>query len=348
MALVNMRDLVYHAYENRYAICSFDLVDIDFLHALLGAAEQSKSSVILNISENRFNHQRFAVFMAAVERAVHIAHIPVAIQIDKITTFGAMHKGIKYGCNAVKLGDSDDIHDITGLAHRCGITVEGSAGNDSNAAACDIIAVPGASVWNKSKDIPLDFQLPGGARRSVNIPLAMDCDIELRDDNFDPLIDNGVAKLNLSDTVIGNSTMKKQVLRYMHLSGSAGQADAAVAYSRPWRNVEHLIVYNTSLSDENGIRDMINRGTVELARIPGVREVVAGKAIHEDSKFRYTWLIRFCSREVVEFYKEHPVHKHFADNHFRPYALERITTDYEILNYHEGVHFDQDCCRATG
>ena len=51
MPLVNMRDIVYHAYNNNYAVGAFDLVSLDFLEAVIGAAEDCRSSVILSIAE---------------------------------------------------------------------------------------------------------------------------------------------------------------------------------------------------------------------------------------------------------------------------------------------------------
>lgn len=38
MPLVNMNDLLGHAYRNRYAVGAFDLVSLDFLQAILGGA----------------------------------------------------------------------------------------------------------------------------------------------------------------------------------------------------------------------------------------------------------------------------------------------------------------------
>lgn len=39
MPLVNMRDLLNHAYENNYAVDAFDTVSLDFLDVVIGAAE---------------------------------------------------------------------------------------------------------------------------------------------------------------------------------------------------------------------------------------------------------------------------------------------------------------------
>ena len=49
MALVHMRDILYHAYHNNYAVGAFDLVSLDFLEAVIDAAERSRASVILSI-----------------------------------------------------------------------------------------------------------------------------------------------------------------------------------------------------------------------------------------------------------------------------------------------------------
>jgi len=38
MPLVNMRDMLYHAYDNNYAVGAFDLVSLDFLEAVIDAS----------------------------------------------------------------------------------------------------------------------------------------------------------------------------------------------------------------------------------------------------------------------------------------------------------------------
>ncbi len=68
-----------------------------------------------------------------------------------------------------------------------------------------------------------------------------------------------------------------------------------------------------------------------LNAIPGVREVVTGRAVKEDAKYCYTWLVRFCHPAVIDSYREHPVHVAFADNLFRPVAAERLSIDYQTI-----------------
>ena len=54
MPLVNMRDMLYPAYENRYVVAAFDLVSLDFLEAVIDTAERCRTPVILSIAEPHF------------------------------------------------------------------------------------------------------------------------------------------------------------------------------------------------------------------------------------------------------------------------------------------------------
>ena len=407
MALVNMRDLIYHAYSNRYAICSFDLANIDCLYAILAAAEQCRSPVILNICDGQFDPRQITSFMAAVEHAAHCAQIPVAIQCENINSLDAMQKGIKYGCNGVMCNASrlplpaniEKTREIAMTSHQCGIAVEGKLGNVHNGdtdtgqsdpannspsvheaiafverTRIDFLAVNiGVGNDRRKARSKLDYQRLARINQAVHIPLVLEGYRELSDDQYFKLISHGVAKIDYtmtmlneaqseeikqalkSTTAVGDDyslalrvSVEKKALHYMHLCGSAGRAAEVMMQCRAWTNIEHLIVYNTNHSDESDIHTMITEGTRELAKIPGVRAVIAGKSINDNSKYAYTWLIRFCSREVVEYYKEHPVHKSFADHYFRPSARDRITSDYELLSYHEGTRNDQEYIRATG
>ena len=56
MALVNIRDMLYHAYHNGYAVGAFDLVSLEFLEGIMAAAERTRSPVILSLAESHFDY----------------------------------------------------------------------------------------------------------------------------------------------------------------------------------------------------------------------------------------------------------------------------------------------------
>ncbi len=55
MPLVNMKDMLQHAYENHYAVGAFDLVSLDFLTGIMEAAERTKAPVISSKTQPSIN-----------------------------------------------------------------------------------------------------------------------------------------------------------------------------------------------------------------------------------------------------------------------------------------------------
>jgi hypothetical protein len=96
--------------------------------------------------------------------------------------------------------------------------------------------------------------------------------------------------------------------------------------------VKHLIVFN--IRDGATYEDclsMIERGKKELLRIPGVIGIAFGTAVVETARYTYTLIVDFADEDVIESYKDHPIHMSFADDWFRPLATDRITTDYRMM-----------------
>ena len=108
MPLVNMRDMLYHAYDNHYAVGAFDLVSLDFLEAVIDAAESCRSAVILSIAEPHFAYYDFELMLPAIEAAAKRASVPVAIQLDHGSSLESAIKAINLGCNGVMLDASNE------------------------------------------------------------------------------------------------------------------------------------------------------------------------------------------------------------------------------------------------
>lgn len=96
--------------------------------------------------------------------------------------------------------------------------------------------------------------------------------------------------------------------------------------------IRHLIVFNIK---DGATHDqcvaMAEKGKEELSRIPGVVNVSYGMAVHEAARYKYYLAVDFAGREIIQSYQQHPVHTAFAEADFRPMAVDRITTDYELL-----------------
>ena len=230
MPLVDMRDMLNHAYQNNYAIGGFGLVSLDFLEAIINAAESCRSPAILNISELLFKTNDFRLIIPAVERAAHQAKVPVAIHFDYAKKHESIAEAINLGCNSVMLDVSSE--SFTGniaqtsraaeLAHGCGAAIEGMLGFAGGTEGENAINHLGEAIYTSAEAeayvnrtsidflavsidtlhvrqhsrIKLDFKRLKRINDEIGIPLVLHGGSNLTEDQYHKLILNGVAKIN--------------------------------------------------------------------------------------------------------------------------------------------------------
>lgn len=85
----------------------FDLVNLDFLEAIVTAGERCRSPLILSLAESHFEYYDFELAMAAAERAARRVPVPVAIYLNHGASLKSAEKAINLGCNGVMVEVSD-------------------------------------------------------------------------------------------------------------------------------------------------------------------------------------------------------------------------------------------------
>lgn len=243
MPLVNMRDMLQHAYQNGYAVGGFDLVSLDFLEAIMVAGEAQRSPLILSLAESHFEYYDFELAMAAAEQAARRSSIPVAIHLDHGASFESAVKAINLGCNGVMVDASHEAFTgnvamtkkIVDMAHACGVPVEGELGyvagvegedaekhpgeviytsvDEAKAYVeqtnVDLLAVSIGTVHGRMKGEPvLDFERLQQIDHALQIPLVIHGGTGLSDEQFSKLIQNGVSKINYY-TALADAAAKK-------------------------------------------------------------------------------------------------------------------------------------------
>jgi fructose-bisphosphate aldolase, class II len=234
-------------------------------------------------------------------------------------------------------------------------TAPGEAERYVRETGVDFLAVSIGTVHGRMRGEPrLDFERLAAINAQLVFPLVIHGGTGLGDDQYRRLIANGVAKINYytaladaagaairanaaepdrrgyTDLTKGvQAAIQAEVERRIALWGGAGQADAVISACRPWREVEHLVIYNSS-GDPSRTATMMAEGRRVLSRIPGVRQVITGTSVREDAAYRHCWLVRFADAAVIDTYRDHPDHRAFADGHFRPLATDRLTIDYQL------------------
>lgn len=221
----------------------------------------------------------------------------------------------------------------------------------------DSLAVSVGTCHGRSEGkCKLDLQRIAKIRAAVDVPLVVHGGSGLTEEQIRRLSATGIAKINyytalveiaqaklaenvrksrggavVSPLVGVTEAIRSQVEAQLRALGSAGRAAEVLLRCRPWQPVEHVIVFNVSTSVSVDIQQLMAHGRRVLSDIPGVRRVYTGRARKADAAYRFCWLVQFVHPAVIDSYREHPLHKKFADEVFRPIVPNRITIDFEPL-----------------
>jgi len=225
----------------------------------------------------------------------------------------------------------------------------------TQATGVDFLAVSIGTLHGRMKGEPrLDFKRLGEINQALTIPLVIHGGRGLSDAQFRRLIETGVSKINyytaLSDAAAERiranvkargtagytaqvkgvpEAVQQEAERCIHLWGSAGRAKELLDRCRRCKPVEHVILYNTEGLDDTAVEETIAEGRRVLGPIPGVRRVFAGRAVQDGAPYRHCWVVRFANASVIDSYRDHPDHQHYADTRFRPHAGGRVSIDFE-------------------
>ncbi|THE10282.1 fructose-bisphosphate aldolase [Bacillus timonensis] len=139
MPLVSMKEMLEKAKAEGYAVGQFNLNNLEFTQAILQAAQEENSPVILGVSEGAGRYMGgFKVVVAMVKAIMEESNItvPVAIHLDHGSSFENCAKAIHAGFTSVMIDAShhpfEENIEITSkvveLAHFHGVSVEAELG----------------------------------------------------------------------------------------------------------------------------------------------------------------------------------------------------------------------------
>lgn len=139
MSLVSMKEMLEKGKENGYAVGQFNINNLEYIQAILQAAEEEKSPVILGVSEGAGKYMGgFKVVVAMVESLMeaYSTTVPVAIHLDHGSSFEACAQAIQAGFKSVMIDGShlpleENIaltKKVVELAHINSVSVEAELG----------------------------------------------------------------------------------------------------------------------------------------------------------------------------------------------------------------------------
>ena len=136
MPLVNTKEMFEKAYEGKYAVGAFNVDILTQCQAVLEAAEECRSPVILSFSSGSRDFFHPGNIKEILEIAARDIHIPWAIHLDHGKTFEICKSCIDEGFTSVMIDASayefeDNVRitkQVVDYAHEHGATVEGELG----------------------------------------------------------------------------------------------------------------------------------------------------------------------------------------------------------------------------
>lgn len=227
--LVNLNEVLKDAKAKKYAVGLFNTTDSDMLQAVIEAAEETKSPVIIGTAEVLLPFGELKLIAPSVLAAAKRASVPVVVHYDHGLTFPRCMEALKLGFSSVMFdgsaGDYDkniaDTAEIVKICHGFGASVEGEIGHVGQASSCDndvtagytkveeacdyiartgvdalAIAIGTAHGAYKSKP-KLDLQRLSEIAAATDVPLVLHGGSGLTDDDFRNAIANGISKVNI-------------------------------------------------------------------------------------------------------------------------------------------------------
>ena len=239
--LVNLDAVLKDAQKGHYAVGLFNTTDTDMLEAVISAAEELRSPVIIGTAEVLLPYGELKLIAPAMVAAAKRASVPVVVHFDHGLTRERCIEAIDLGFSSIMFdgsaGDKKEnlknTAEIVRYAHERGITVEGEIGHVGEAAtndgavsdmyttpkeAADFVAATGVdalaiaigTAHGAYKEKPkLDIERLKEIRATIDTPLVLHGGSGLSDDDFKNTIREGIAKVNIFTDlcVAGNEGM---------------------------------------------------------------------------------------------------------------------------------------------
>ncbi|NLM39375.1 MAG: class II fructose-1,6-bisphosphate aldolase [Firmicutes bacterium] len=134
--LVSGREILQAAKKGGYAVGAFNLNNMEILQAIIEAAEEEKSPVILQASQGALKYAGIEYIAGLARIAAEKATVPIALNLDHGTSFEQVVKCVRHGFTAVMIDGSQlpfeeniaIVQKVVEVAHPNNVSVEAELG----------------------------------------------------------------------------------------------------------------------------------------------------------------------------------------------------------------------------
>ena len=231
MPLVTTNEMLKKAQEGHYAVGAFNVENMEMVMAVIKAAEEMNSPVIMQTTPSTVKYAGLDYYLAMVKTAAERASVPVAMHLDHGSSFELAMQALRTGYTSIMIDGShesfeDNIALTSRVAAACapsGISVEAELGKvggkeddldggDENPytdpqqakefaerTGVTSLAVAIGTAHGIYKGIPkLDLDRLSEIREVVSIPLVLHGASGVPDDAVRESIRRGICKVNFA------------------------------------------------------------------------------------------------------------------------------------------------------
>ena len=229
MSLVTTKELLLDAQKNGYAVGAFNVENMEMVQAVVAAAEELKSPVIMQTTPSTVKYADLAYFYANAKVAADMASVPVVMHLDHGSSFELAMRAYRTGYTSIMIDGSHETYEdnikvskaVADACHPGGVPVEAELGKvggkeddldggegdpytDPQEAAefvkrtgVDSLAVAIGTAHGVYKGEPkLDLDRLSEIRKGVDIPLVLHGTSGVPDETVRECVKRGICKVN--------------------------------------------------------------------------------------------------------------------------------------------------------
>ncbi|WP_105614267.1 class II fructose-1,6-bisphosphate aldolase [Vallitalea okinawensis] len=229
--LVSGKEILQKAHEEGYAVGAFNTSNLEMTQAIIEAAEEMRSPVIIQTSQSAISYASSEGIATIVRTLAENASVPVALHLDHGTDYDVVMKCLRDGWTSVMFDGSkyefeqniEITKTVCGIAHPMGVSVEAELGKiggvedhvkvdmkdatmtDPDEAVefvektgVDYLAIAiGTAHGVYVGDPELDFDRLETIKKRVNMPIVLHGASGIVEDDIKKAVSLGVNKINI-------------------------------------------------------------------------------------------------------------------------------------------------------
>lgn len=233
--LVTGIELLSKAHKEGYAVGAFNTNNLEITQAIIEAAEEMKSPVIIQVSEGGLKYAGIETISTIVRTLAGKASVPIALHLDHGTDFNNVMKCLRNGWTSVMMDASklplekniEVTRNVVSIAHGMGVSVEAELGKiggtednvtvDEREASMtdpdealtfvketgvDYLAISIGTAHGPYKGEPkLDFERLKKIKEMLNIPLVLHGASGVPEDSIKTAVSLGINKINIDTDI---------------------------------------------------------------------------------------------------------------------------------------------------